>query len=145
MPHVPDDHGQEERRSRNRPETLRLRAICPVLAVTDLQTSLSWYCDIAGFTLAETRERDGVIAGVTLVAGSERVILRQAGLEYEGAERTDGVRLELRTSQDVDALAAGVLARGGSLVSGPERASSGERCFTLVDPDGLVLTIVSER
>ena len=133
----------EERRNRRQPETLRLRAVVPALTVSNLQASLSWYCDVLGFTLAETWERDGVPAGVSLVAGSERIVLVQddgaKGERVKGA----GLRFYLKTVQDIDMLAEGVRARGGVLESGPYDGPAESRAFTMLDPDGFRLTITS--
>lgn len=137
-------NAQEERRSRSRPETLRLRAIRPELTVSNLRASLSWYCDVVGFTLADTRERGGHIVGVSLVAGSERLVLIQDdGIHGERVGTLD-CHLYLETAQDIDHLAAGVRARGGVLESGPMELPWGARGFSLVDPDGFKVTIASQ-
>lgn len=86
---------------------------------------------------------DGDPTSVVLVAGSERVVLIQD--EDALGERTkgQGVRLHFKTAQDVDSLAAGLKARGGTLTSGPEQSPSGGRAFSLEDPDGYRITISS--
>ena len=60
---------------RRKPESLRLRDIAASLTVNDLQASLAWYRDIVGFTVDETWEHGGKVAGVSLKAGSAYVNL----------------------------------------------------------------------
>ncbi|NJD20245.1 MAG: hypothetical protein FIA95_13315 [Gemmatimonadetes bacterium] len=130
---------------RHQPETLRLRGVVPSLTVSDLEKSVAWYRDKIGFHVEETHERDGKVAGYTLVAGAQRIFLSQDDWA-KGRDRVKGVgfRLYLETAQDVDILATAIKKRGGKLASGPSDQPWGGRAFSLVDPDGFALTVTSE-
>jgi uncharacterized glyoxalase superfamily protein PhnB len=132
------------KRTRKKPETLRLRSVGPSLTVGNLQASLAWYRDVLGFTLEETWEHQGKVAGVSVKAGSVHIVLNQDDWA-RGRDRVkgEGFRLYFNTSQDVDEIAAGIRARGGKLASEPADMPWGTRSFTLVDPDGFKLTISS--
>ncbi|MCH8813368.1 MAG: VOC family protein [Gemmatimonadetes bacterium] len=51
----------------------------------------------------------------------------------------------MATDDDVDAIAAGIERRGGTLESPPEDTPWGARAFSLVDPDGFKITISSNK
>ncbi len=133
----------QERRS-DGPKTLRLSSIAPGLTVNDLQASLSWYCDVVGFTIAEKFEHEGEVRGAALVAGVTRLMLSKDDWA-KGRDRVkgQGLRLHLSTTQDVDDVAVGIKSRGGELASEPADMPWGARAFDLVDPDGFSLTISS--
>lgn len=132
------------KKTRRQPESLRLRDIAPSLTVNDLQASLVWYRDVLGFTIDETWEHGGKMAGVSLKAGGAFINLSQDDWA-KGRDRVkgEGLRLYLSTAQDVDEIAAGITARGGKLASEPADQPWGARTFNLVDPDGYKLTISS--
>ena len=126
-------------RRRGRLETLRLRAVMPILAVSDLERSLSWYRDILGFVAAEElRERDRLVA-VQLKAGKVRFLLEQEA-EPPAGPRGQGVRLYCATRQDVTRLAGLIQERGGVIEQAPDD-SHGGRDFGVVDPDGYRISI----
>jgi lactoylglutathione lyase len=132
-----------KRRIRRRePQTLRLRAVSPSLTVNDLQKSLSWYCDILGFTVNERWEREGSLAGVELVAGSLSFYLSQDDWK-KGRDRVkgEGFRLYCTTAQNVDRLAEEIRERGGRLLEAPHDEAWGDRTFAVADPDGFKITI----
>jgi uncharacterized glyoxalase superfamily protein PhnB len=132
------------RTARKKPESLRLRDISPSLTVNDLQASIAWYRDIVGFTLEETWERDGKMAGASLIAGSATINLSQDDWA-RGRDRVkgEGFRLYLHTAQDINVIAARIKVHGGTLASEPADQPWGTRTFNLVDPDGYRLTISS--
>lgn len=132
------------RKTRRKPESLRLRDITPGLTVNDLQASIAWYRDVVGFTVNETWEHDGKVAGVSLKAGNAFINLSQDDWA-KGRDRVkgEGFRLYLSTAQDVDQIAAGIKARGGRLASEPADQRWGARTFNLVDPDGYKFTVTS--
>ncbi len=129
---------------RKKPESLRLRNIAPGMTVNDLQASIAWYRDVVGFTVDETWERDGKVAGASLKAGNAFINLSQDDWA-KGRDRVkgEGFRLYLTTAQDVDTIAAGIKARGGWLAAEPADQPWGARTFNLVDPDGYKLTVMS--
>jgi uncharacterized glyoxalase superfamily protein PhnB len=83
---------------------------------------------------------------VSLKAGDVRVLITQDN-GAKGAERAkgEGFSLMIDTTQDVDALAARIKERGGSLESEPTASPWGGRVFRLRDPDGFRFTIASAR
>jgi uncharacterized glyoxalase superfamily protein PhnB len=113
--------------------------------VSDLEASLHWYRDVVGFTVGEIFEREGTKAGAELLAGTIRMFIGQDDWA-KGRDRVKGIgtRIHLTTAQDVDELANGIKARGGSLDSEPEDMPWGARAFSLTDPDGFQFTISSE-
>jgi uncharacterized glyoxalase superfamily protein PhnB len=129
---------------RRQPESLRLRSASPSLTVADINRSLAFYRDVLGFVAKERWEQDGVLRGVELVAGRVTFWLSQDDWK-KGRDRTkgQGFRLYLETSQDVDALATQIKARGGALSEEPKDQPWGGRDFSLVDPDGFAITIAS--
>ncbi len=138
------DETQPPAPERRKPESLRLSSIAPGITVNDLQASLSWYCDVVGFTIAEKFEHEGEVRGAALVGGVARLMLSQDDWA-KGRDRVkgQGLRLYLSTTQDVDDVAAAIKSRGGELASEPADMPWGARTFDLVDPDGFLLTISS--
>jgi len=126
-------------------ETLDLRSIQPALTVADIDTSLAWYRDVGGFQVGETFESDGKVGAAYLKAGAVRLLLVQDNWA-KGRDRVkgEGFRLHMATDGDVDAIAAAIEQRGGTLESPPEDTPWGSRAFSLADPDGFKLTISSE-
>jgi predicted enzyme related to lactoylglutathione lyase len=136
-----DDRATPDRHSRRQqPETLRLRAVMPVLTVSDLERSLVWYRDILGFVVAEEARKEKRLTVVQLKAGKVRFLLRQDP-EVRGQRRqAQAVQLYCATRQDVDKLAAAIQVRGGLVEEAPGETHAG-RDFTLVDPDGIRISI----
>lgn len=130
---------------RSQPETLRGRTLSVSLSVNDLEKSLEWYQDVAGFTVREKHERDGKLMAVSLVAGDVSVLIgRDDGAM--GADRVKGAgfSIYITTTQDVDALAQ--RARdAGTLDAEPADMPWGARTYSLKDPDGFKIVIASER
>ena len=127
--------------ARQPPERLRLRSAGPSFTVNDLQKSLAFYREALGFTIGERWEHDGVLAGVELIAGSVRFWLGQDDWK-KGRDRVkgQGLRIYCTTAQDVDALAEGIKAQGGTLAEEPKDQPWGGRDFAVVDPDGFTIT-----
>ena len=125
-------------------ETLDLVSIRPALTVADMEKSLAWYRDVVGFQVEETFERDGKVGGASLTAGGARVLLVQDNWEKRRDRvKGEGFRLHMATDGDVDAIAAAIEQRGGTLESPPEDTPWGARAFSLADPDGFKITISS--
>ncbi len=115
------------------------------LTVAALDTSLAWYRDVLGCTVAHTFERAGTPIAVSLRAGSVPILLTQDdGARGLDRVKGEGISLQLTTSQDIDALAAGIQSRGGTL-DAPPADGRGARVFRLRDPDGFRLVISSPR
>ncbi|GAC1480775.1 MAG: hypothetical protein NVS1B4_25990 [Gemmatimonadaceae bacterium] len=126
------------------PEPLVATTLSASLTATNLETSLAWYRDVLGFTVARTFERAGILFAASLRAGTVPILLTQDD-GAKGAERVKGVGISLRltTAQDIDELARRVRERGATLDSEPVDAF-GARVFRLRDPDGFRLVISSE-
>jgi uncharacterized glyoxalase superfamily protein PhnB len=127
------------------PETLRFRSVSPGLTVNDLQKSIAWYRDVAGFHVGEMwKGPDGAVRGAEIMAGAARFFLGQDDwAKGRDRKKGEGFRLNLSTAQSVDEIAAGIKQRGGKLDSEPTDMPWGSRAFTLTDPDGFKLTISS--
>ena len=114
------------------------------LTATSLQTSLAWYRDVLGFTVARTFERDGIMFAASLRAGTVAILLTQDnGARGSDRLKGEGMSLRLTTAQNVDDLARRILERGGTLESGPADMMGG-RAFRLRDPDGFKFVISAE-
>ena len=125
---------------------LRMGSASPAFTVNDLGRSLAWYRDILGLAVGERWERDGKLLGVSLKAGKVDFMIAQDDWK-KGRDRKkgEGFRLYCTTTQDVDALAKGIVARGGTLDSGPQDQAWGSRDFSLTDPDGFKITIGMDK
>ena len=126
-------------------KTLQLGSAAPSLTVNDLEKSHAWYCDVVGFTVEERWENAGKLMGVELRAGNVQLMIGQDDWK-KGRDRKkgDAFRMYCRTTQNVDALAKGIVARGGKLDHEPVDQPWGSREFALTDPDGFKFTIASE-
>ena len=124
---------------------LAFSGVSPSFTVNDLHRSLAWYTDVVGFKAGERWERDGQLMGVELKAGKNYFMIGQDDWK-KGRDRKkgEGFRIYCTTTKDVDALAAGIKARGGQLDSEPQDTQWGTRDFSLTDPDGFKITIAKE-
>jgi uncharacterized glyoxalase superfamily protein PhnB len=124
-------------------EHLAAESLGASLTVRDLVASVTWYRDVFGFVVDREHRRDDKLMAVSLRAGAVRILLTQDNFA-RGSDRTkgEGFSLLLTTTQDIDALADGIRARGGSLDSEPADIA-GMRAFRLHDPDGFRFTISS--
>jgi uncharacterized glyoxalase superfamily protein PhnB len=126
-------------------ESLNASVLSASLTVASLPTSLAWYRDVLGFTVARTFERGGTLMAASLRAGVVPILLTQDdGAKGLDRVKGEGISLQLTTAQSIDELAARVRERGGTLESGPADVM-GARMFRLRDPDGFKLVISSER
>lgn len=122
---------------------LAAESIGASLTVRDLMASVTWYRDVLGFTVDREHRRDDRLIAVSLRSGSVRILLTQDnGARGSDRVRGEGFSLLLTTTQDIDTLADGIRARGGSLDSEPADIA-GMRAFRLHDPDGFRFTISS--
>lgn len=107
------------------------------LTVKDIQKSLAWYRDVVGFTVVRTREQEGKLRAATLSAGEVHIAINQDdGARGWTRVKGEGFSLNITTTQDIDALAKGIKARGGTVETEPADMSWGVRLFRLRDPDG---------
>jgi uncharacterized glyoxalase superfamily protein PhnB len=131
-------------KARAKSSAMNLGSASPSFTVNDLDKSLSWYRDVVGFAIEQRWENDGKLMGVSLKAGDVSFMIGQDDWK-KGRDRKkgEGFRLYCETKQDIDALAKGIVARGGTLESQPKDQSWGTRDFSLSDPDGFKITIAA--
>jgi uncharacterized glyoxalase superfamily protein PhnB len=124
---------------------LNALSLAPSITTSDLKQSMHFYIDGLGFDIIDKHEADGVIRFVMLKAGEARVGLGQDDFA-KGKDRVKGVgqRLWLRTTQDLTELANRAKAAGIKLDSEPAKLPWGPVAFALTDPDGFMITIVSD-
>jgi uncharacterized glyoxalase superfamily protein PhnB len=115
------------------------------LTVRDIQHSLAFYRDVMGFAVSQEHVREGTLRAVSFAAGAAKILISQDDGK-KGVERAkgDGMSLMLTTHENIDALAAGIKSRGGTLDSEPADNFGGRRAFRLRDPDGFKFVIASE-
>ena len=135
---------QRERRRRKH-ETLRLRSVEPSFTVNDIERSVRFYTEVLGFIVTEEMSDGAVLQGVQLKAGVCRLGLSQDDWG-KGRDRRkgEGMRIWCRTAQDIDVLAARIIAAGGRLAEEPGQQPDGVRSLSVADPDGFRLTIYRE-
>jgi uncharacterized glyoxalase superfamily protein PhnB len=134
-------------KDRRKPETLRVRAIAPGITADDLARSTKFYTDVLGFLVSERwTDSSGALRGVMLKAGACEIGLSQDDWA-KGRDRAKGVgmRLWCETGQDIDELAARIRAAGGKLSEEPTTQAWGARSLSVIDPDGIHLTIFREE
>lgn len=130
---------------RAQPESFRARNLAASLTVKDIARSLTWYREVAGFTVDQTFEREGKLMAVSVKAGDVRILLSQDdGAKGLDRVKGEGFSLQFTTAQDVDEIARRIVESGGTLETEPA-TQWGARVFRLRDPDGFKLVISSER
>lgn len=134
---------------RGTPETFRARDLTVSLAASDIEESLAWYGDVLAFHVEEKHEEDGELRGVTLLAGTVRIRIRQdegaEGADARERQKGEGFSMHLTTDEDIDELARRIEERGGDLEEGPVDVAGGVagggRVLRVRDPDGFRLVI----
>jgi uncharacterized glyoxalase superfamily protein PhnB len=121
------------------------RALTASLTVKDLQKSLDWYHEVVGFAIDQRHERGGKLVAISLRSGDVRLLIGQDdGAKGLDRAKGEGFSLMITTTQDVDAVARRIKAKGGSLETEPADMPWGPRMFRIKDPDGFKLTISSQ-
>jgi uncharacterized glyoxalase superfamily protein PhnB len=127
-------------------ESLLGLALSAALTVADLERSVAWYRDVAGFAIDRQHERDGKLMAVSLRAGDVRLLLGQDdGSRGAGRVKGEGFSLQITTDQDVDEIAKRMKEHGAALDLEPVDTPWGERVFRFRDPDGFRFAISSAR
>lgn len=126
-------------------EALQIDTLGLSFTVDDLQKSLTFY-EALGFAVDERYEEDRKLLGVMLRAGKQQLGLNQDDWK-KGRDRKKGVgmRVFLTTTQNVDEIAARAKSAGITLNSEPHETEWKSRAFDVTDPNGFVLTILSEQ
>lgn len=120
----------------------QLGSLAPSLTVNDIQQSLHWYTTVLGFSMGQKWERDNRLVGAELKAGDVVVYLSQEDGAKGERVKGEGFRLYWYTKQNIDKIAGGIKARGGTLASEP-KDEWGQRSFNLLDPTGYKITVSS--
>ncbi len=125
--------------------SLSLASAGPSFTVDNVEKSLAWYRDVLGFAVGNRWEQKGELLGVELSAGKVTFMISQDDWS-KGKHRIKGggFRIYCETDQDVDRIADGIKARGGSLLQEPRDEEWGARAFSVQDPDGFKITISKE-
>ena len=125
---------------------LQLHSGAPGLTVNDVNASMTFYCDVLGFTMKQKWEEKGVLLGGELAAGDVRIYIGQDDWK-KGRDRVKGVGMrvywQVKSKKDVDKFAADIVKRGGTLASPPVDNEWGGRSFDLDDPSGFKITVSS--
>jgi uncharacterized glyoxalase superfamily protein PhnB len=123
---------------------LQASSITPSMTVNDLQESIRFYEGL-GFAVEERWEENGVLQGVMLIAGDQRIGLSQDDWK-KGRDRVKGTGMSILigTAQNVDELAARAKGAGITLDAEPHDTPWNARAFELTDPTGFKLTISTE-
>ncbi len=134
----------EQQSSTSVQDQTKLSAVMPSITANDLGASIAWYRDVMGFTVAREIEHEGARVAAMLSAGGVQFMIGQDDFA-KGRDRKKGVgfRLYCVSEQDIDELAAGIKARGGTLDQEPTDQPWGARDFSVVDPDGFNISIAS--
>ncbi len=129
---------------KDKASTLNLSGVMPAITVSDLGASIAWYRDVMGFVVAREIEHEGQRVAAMIGAGSVQFMLGQDDFA-KGRDRQKGIgfRLYCVSEQDIDELAAGIKARGGTLDQEPTDQPWGARDLAVSDPDGFKITISS--
>jgi uncharacterized glyoxalase superfamily protein PhnB len=116
--------------------------VSPSFTANDAAASLAWYCDVLGFTRKDTWESGGEFQGGSVRFGDVEINISQDDWK-QGRDRKkgQGVRLYITTGPDIDAFAAAVKARGGTL-DHDVQDGWGVRSFSISDPDGYKLSFM---
>jgi uncharacterized glyoxalase superfamily protein PhnB len=133
-------------KSRKGTDGLSLNSTSPSFTVNDLAKSLAWYRDVLGFGIEETWDQEGKVVGVSLKAGDVSFMIGQDDWK-KGRDRRkgEGFRMFCMTKKNIDALAQGIKARGGTLDHEPTDQPWGVRDISVTDPDGFKITIANEK
>jgi len=123
-------------------EKLDTREVHISLTAKDVEQSIAWYRDVLGFAVEYPMERDGKVFAASMRSGAARLIINQDdGNRGWTRVKGEGFAITFDTTQDVDAVAAGIKARGGTLLIEPADMPWGVRMFRVVDPDGYRISI----
>lgn len=117
----------------------RITKAIPIFAVDDVPAAVRWYEDVLGWTTSFLWPTPGPDATEPpwyggVCAGEAEIHLNAAD---EDAPRRGKVYIY---ADDIDALAAAIVARGGELAVEPRTYDYGMRDFMLYDPDGNQIT-----
>jgi Glyoxalase/Bleomycin resistance protein/Dioxygenase superfamily. len=127
-------------------------ALVPELLVSDVGTSLEFWCTICGFEVRYDRPDEGF---AYITRGSAHVMLEQSGVDRDWitaelqAPRGRGINFQI-TVPDVESIVSALRAAGVELFMQPEtkwyrvgEEEAGVRQFLVTDPDGYLIRFQS--
>lgn len=120
-----------------------LLSVAPGFTANDAAASITWYCDVLGFTVRERWEHEGQFRGAQIASGAVTINIGQDDWKL-GRDRVkgQGTRMYIMTGPGIDEYAATIKARGGRLDQEPQDGW-GMRAFSITDPDGFKLTFMT--
>jgi len=120
-----------------------LLSVAPGFTANDAAASVTWYCDVLGFTVKERWEHDGQFHGAQIASGAVTINIGQDDWKL-GRDRLkgQGTRQYIMTGSGIDQYASAIKARGGRLDHEPQDGW-GMRTFSITDPDGFKLTFMT--
>ena len=121
------------------PDTPLVYAVEPVLAVTDVDVSAAWWCDLLGFVVAlRVGGPPPVLVRVapSVWAGVPAVQLRAATPADRDAGVVGAATLSVAAGSDIDAMAERAIAAGAVVLAPLGRRPWGLVEIDLADPDG---------
>ena len=123
---------------------LNAKSLLPGYTIDDLDKSIAFY-EALGFTVAQRWDDNGTPIGAMMQAGELLVGLNQDDWK-KGRDRQKGLgtRLNIETTQNIDAIATRVKGAGYKIDVEPFDTPWKTRQFELTDPSGYKLTISSE-
>ena len=118
-----------------------MQSVAVGFTVNDANASITWYCDVLGFSLKERWDQDGFLGG-SVVQGGVTINIGQDDWKL-GRDRIkgQGVRIFITTADDIDTYARAIASRGGTADHEP-KDDWGFRAFSISDPDGYKLTFM---
>ena len=124
----------------SKPSGSALISISPGFTANDAAATIKWYCDVLGFNVIERWEHEGQFLGAQIGSGAVSINIGQDDWKM-GRDRIkgQGTRIYITTGPDIDAYAAAVKARGGTLAE-DLTDGWGMRAFSINDPDGFKIT-----
>ena len=126
-------------------QTLRGTRVVPGLTVNNLKESQQFFEGL-GFAVEDTWEENGHVLGLTVRAGNCRFGLNQDdGSRGLNRAKGMGMSLYIEVDDDIDRVAEMAKAAGITLRSEPADIEVGSRAFSVIEPSGFAITIVSPR
>jgi uncharacterized glyoxalase superfamily protein PhnB len=120
------------------------KSLLPGFTVDDLAKSIAFY-EALGFTVSDRWEDNGALLGVMMRSGALELGLSQDDWK-KGRDRQKGIgtRLNIESTENIDALAGRVKSAGYALDAEPFDTPWKTRQFELTDPTGFKISVSSE-
>ena len=121
---------------------LNAELLNPAITCNDLQRSVKFYTDGLGFEIVHRYEIEGRLQYVAMMAGSVKLGIGQDDFK-KGRDRAKGVglRIWIKTQQDLQAIADRIKGAGFAVDEGPVATQWGSTTINLTDPDGFKISV----